>query len=180
MVVGKMNNSKKIPFKEDMIMAVIKKSLSIFLVVLTIFSLFTVPALASYKDAKTCITYNYQGKNAGKSSYITRYYTIKKNEKVKLQAYWNTEKLKNQTFAGLKLQNYLRFDVHIIDIETGAVVNYWYGLKAGDKFKVYSAVPKNNDKKFKVKVTSYLSNYKTYENSNLSGVAACLKYELVY
>ena len=80
----------------------------------------------------------------------------------------------------MKIKSLLMFDVHIIDTKTGKVVNYWYNLKVGDKFKIYSAVPNIDRSNYQVKVTSYLSNYRTYVNSNLSGVAMTLKYALKY
>ena len=163
-----------------------KKILSLGLVMLMVFSMFSVfsiNAFAATTAKKSCITYIYSGSNAGKTTYRTEYYTIAKNKRVTLQCFWNTEKLNNQTSVGLngkKIKDYLRFDVHIIDKNTGKVVNYWYGLKANSKFKVYSAVPSVNSSKYTVKITSYLSNYKTYKNSSLSGVATYLKYRLNY
>ena len=163
-----------------------KKILSFGLVVLRIFSMFStfcINVSAATTSKKSCITYIYSGSNAGKTTYRTECYTIAKNKKVTLQCFWNTEKLNNQTSLGLngkKVKDYLRFDVHIIDKNTGKVVNYWYGLKANSTFKVYSAVPSINSSKYTVKVTSYLSNYRTYKNSSLSGVATCLKYRLNY
>lgn len=164
-----------------------KRILSLALVFVTIISLlssFSVTAsAATYSSKVSCITYNYTGNNAGKSNYVTRYYTIAQNKRVTIQGFWGNETLKNQTSVGIdgkKLKDYLRFDVHIIDPETGKVVNYWYCLKAGDTFKVFSEVPGINAKKYTVKVTSYLSNYRTYKNSNLAGVATNLKYRLKY
>lgn len=153
--------------------------LAVLFVVLT-FSAFCIDASAATTSKQSCIGYNYTGSNAGKSTYQTKYFNIAANKKVTIEAFWNTEKLNNQTFAKLKLKDYLRFDVHIIDKKSGTVVNYWYCLKAGDQFKVFSAVPKIQTGDYQVKVTSYLYNYKTYVNSNLAGVATCLLYDLKY
>lgn len=159
-------------------------SLSIvMLMVFSMFSTFSFNASAATTSKKSCISYYYSGSNAGKTTYRNEYYTIAKNKKVTLECFWNTEKLNNQTSVGLqgkKIKDYLRFDVHIIDKKTGKVVNYWYGLKANSTFKVYSSVPSINRGEYEVKVTSYLSNYKTYKNSSLSGVATYLKYRLKY
>ena len=163
-----------------------KKLISVSLVLLMLISVFTTLSInvsAATTAKKSCITYIYSGKNAGKTTYNTYNYTIAKNKKVKLECFWNTEKLNNQTSVGLngkKVKDYLRFDVHIVDKTTGKVVNYWYGLKANSTFKVYSAVPGINRSQYTVRVTSYLSNYRTYVNSSLSGVAMCLKYRLNY
>ncbi|MBQ7386634.1 MAG: hypothetical protein IJW03_00535 [Clostridia bacterium] len=164
-------------------MTIAKKILSLGLILTVLVSLFSVFSIsasaASVGQTKSCITYNSMGKNAGKTSYRTEYYySVEKNEKLTLKCYWGSSTLKNQSFAGLKLKNYLRFDVHIIDAQTNKVVNYWYGLKPEAKFKVYSSVPSINRKTYTVKVTSYLSNYKTYTDSDLVWVAARLKYKL--
>ena len=163
-----------------------KKMLSLGLVMLMIFSMFSafsINASAATTSKKSCISYYYTGANAGKTTYRNEYYTIAKNKKVTLECFWNTEKLNNQTSVGLqgkKIKNYLRFDVHIIDKKTGKVVNYWYGLKANSTFKVYSSVAGINRGEYQVKVTSYLSNYKTYKNSDLCREATYLKYRLKY
>lgn len=168
-------------------MVKVRRLLSAILVLMTLITMsssFRLNASAAqYTGRVTCIKYNATGKNAGKSTYVTRYYTFDKNEKITIQGYWNTEKLNKQTSVGIdnkKLKDYLRFDVHIIDKKTEQVVNYWYSLKSGDTFKVFSAVPSINSKQYTVKITSYLWNYKTYVNSNLAGVATYLKYSLKY
>ena len=162
-----------------------KKIISVGLIIATLFSLMATLTIgasaASLGTRYSCIGYNYMGKNAGKSTYKTQNFTVDNNDRVTIQCYWNTENLKNQTSVGLngkKVKDYLRFDVHVIDKKTGQVVNYWYGLKPGATFKVYSAVPSIKRSTYTVRVTSYLSNYKTYTNSNLAGVATCLNYRL--
>lgn len=158
-----------------------RKIISICLLVTLMLSMFAAfgitSSAATLGTKKSCISYNY---NTGKTTYRNEYYySVEKNDKLKLECFWSSEKLNNQSFAGLKLKNYLRFDVHIIDAQTGKVVKYWYGLKPNATFKVYSEVPSINRMTYTVKVTSYLSNYKTYVNTNLAGVATCLKYRLV-
>ncbi len=165
----------------------IRRMLSLILVSITVFVLMSslsVTASAASTSATKCIGYNSMGKNAGKSTYITKYYTINRNKRVTIEGRWGDDsKLTNQVIpfsGGKKVKDLLRFDVHIIDPATGKVVNYWYCLKAGSTFKVFSEVPGINAKKYTVKVTSYLANYRTYVDSDLAWVSARLKYKLKY
>ncbi len=164
-------------------MILCKKIISLSMVLIMMFSMFAFFSIetsaASLNKKYDCIEYNYVGKKAGKSTYnIEYYYSVKNGKKLTIDCFWNTEKLNNQRFAGLRLKDYLRFDVHVIDATTGRVVDYWYGLKPGASFKVFSEVPSIKRKSYTVKVTSYLSNYRTYVNSDLAGVSTCLKYKI--
>ncbi len=172
-------------------MSKMRRMFSLLLVVVTIFVLmssFSMTVSAASTSYTKCIGYNWNvsSRNYGKSTYITKYYTINRNKWVTIKGYWEENKigtLKNQVIpysGGKKVKDLLRFDVHIIDPATEKVVNYWYCLKADSKFKVFSAVPGINAKKYTIKVTSYLANYRTYVDSDLAVVAARLKYKLHY
>ena len=161
----------------------IKKLLSILLISMTIVSMssmFTTTAYAA-TTAKTCAIQTVWGTT--KSTYRIKYYTINKNKKVTLDCYINGAPLKNQTSVALnggKIKNYLKFDVHIIDPQTNRVVKYWYELTPGSTFKVFSAVPGINRSKYTVKVTSYLSNYRTHKHIKLVDLCTVLTYRLKY
>lgn len=169
-----------------------KRICSFLMAVLTVvllLSAFCINAFAETTSKQNCIGYiymdsNYRNSNAGKSTYQIKYFNIPANKKVTIEAFWFVNKkytkLTNQKCANLKLKDYLRFDIQIIDKNSGAVVNGWNSLKSGDKFKVFSAVPKIQTNNYQVKVVSYLYNYKTYVHSSLAGAATGLKYDLKY
>ena len=158
-----------------------------FLLVLVLLCSFTLTAFAASKNqAVNTVKYN---SYTGKSTYVTTTFeNIPNKEKVTITTGWGKsfKAVNNKNTGGLKsYTDKVRFDVHIIDPSTNRVVKYYYYLSAGESFKVYSEVPKISAKKYRVRITSYFNNYKTFKGTAKVGwqygtVASNLKYKITY
>lgn len=127
----------------------------------------------------------YTGSKA-KVTYNTEYYTIKNGKTIKFDAYFTNNlvgvyKSNGTLISRSELLKQVRFDIHIYD-KNGRCVNYKYGACDGGKFKVMSNVKGIKQGEYQVKITAYISSYKTLvlRAGDHSNLAMSLKYKIKY
>ncbi len=153
-------------------------------IVAALFSISILPVSAATKGCEYSVVNAVYSGTKAKVTYNTEYYTISNGKTITFDAYFSNSLINIYKSNGVKLARNeilktVRFDIHVYT-KNGQCVNYKYGACDGGKFKVISNVKGIKQSEYKVKITAYVSNYKTLilragDNANL---AMSLKYKI--
>lgn len=162
------------------------KLVAVLLVLVSMVSVVTFPASAATVGKQyNVVDAVYTGTKA-KVTYNTEYYTIKNGKTIKFDAYFTNNligvyKSNGKLISRSELLKQVRFDIHVYD-KNGRCVNYKYGACDGGKFKVMSNVNSIKQGEYQVKITAYISSYKTLvlRAGDHSNLAMSLKYKIKY
>lgn len=158
--------------------------IALLMVLSTIITLFSFSASAATVGKKyDVVNAIYTGAKA-KVTYNTEYYTIKNGRTIKLDAFFDNNLMGVYKSNGVRLNRndllkQVRFDIHVYD-RNGRCVNYRYGVCDNGSFKVISNVKGIKQSEYRVKVTAYISNYKTltFRAGDHANLAMSLKYKV--
>lgn len=162
------------------------KLMAVLLVLVSMVSMMALPAsAATVKDIRV-VNAIYENATKAKVTYNTKYFTIKNGKTIKFDAdisngVLGVRKSNGTWISKSELLNQVRFDIHVYD-KNGRCVNYKYGVCDGGKFKVMSNVKGIKQGEYQVKITAYISSYKTLvlEAGHHSKLAMSLKYKIKY
>ena len=156
--------------------------MAFLVIVTTLISIFSFSASAATIGKTYNVVNRVERSTKARVTYNTEYYTIENGKTIKLDAFFGNDLIGVYKSNGVKLSRsnllkQVRFDIHVYD-QKGRCVNYKYGICDNGSFKVISNVKGIKQSEYRVKVTAYISSYKTLvlRSGDDANLAMSLKY----